>query len=190
MKYLNYLCNIFTYFFIFLHLNLKNVKCRSNFEIIYTKFNCTKIDPQSYLDFINCNISKNSQRSSLNIEMKFKKDLNRFRVNILIAVPRGSSDFVILNLKNVNGCQIIGNQNQGPFLTQVLNLVNQYGNIIRKCPYKRDTLYYLRAFRLDMSALPPLSFETDMKCIFELVREGHKIFWGCAETRIQMRHKH
>lgn len=159
---------------------------QSNFEIVYSKFNCTKGDPKGYINKLSCYISKNTQRSSISAEMQFKKNIKRFSVNLLIVLPRRPVDFVLLNLTRLNGCQFVANKNQVPLIQIIMSRMKQYGNLMEGCPFKRNTLYYFRGLRLDLDALPAFAFDTDMKTWFEVLHEGDILFTMFVHSRIQL----
>ncbi|XP_054737714.1 uncharacterized protein LOC129244123 [Anastrepha obliqua] len=168
---------------------IQNARSKSNLEIIYKQFNCTVNDPKGYITKLSCKVSKNSKRSSVFAELQFKKDLNQFSVDILIKLPRRSADFVLMNLTRLNGCQMMSNKNQVPFIQQVLTSMNQFSNFLQGCPYKHGTLYYLRGYHLDLNSLPAFAFETDMKTWFQVSRAEDILFSGYAYSRIQLRRK-
>ncbi|XP_029406726.2 uncharacterized protein LOC115066269 [Bactrocera dorsalis] len=116
--------------------------------------------------------------------MQYKKSIKRFSINFLIVLPRRPVDFVLLNLTRLNGCQFMANRNQVPLVQQFLNSMKRYSNIMEGCPYKRNTLYYIRGLRLDLDAIPAFAFETDMKSWFDVIHEGDVLFSMYVNSRI------
>ncbi|XP_036332412.1 uncharacterized protein LOC118743756 [Rhagoletis pomonella] len=185
MKHFEYL--LFPVFFALLQLKIQNVLSRSNFDITYKGFNCTTIDPKGYVAKVSCFISKNTKRSSISTEMQFKRDLNYFSINILVVMPRSSEDFVLINMTRIKGCEFMANKNQVPILQLVVSSMSRYGNLLNKCPYKRDTLYYLRGFHLDLNSIPAIAFETDLKTWFDFTYERDILFSGYVHSSIRLR---
>ncbi|XP_018793590.1 PREDICTED: uncharacterized protein LOC108971773 [Bactrocera latifrons] len=174
---------------ILLQSKLKKVQAKSNFELTYTEFNCTVFDPKEFVEKLSCSISKNTKRSSLFMELVFKKDLKHFNINFLVVLPRRPVNFVLLNLTHLNGCQLMANRVQVPFVQILLNSLKRVSNFMQGCPYKRDTLYYFRGLRLNLDAMPAVSFETDMKLWVDFMYERSKLFTFYIDSRIQLRRK-
>ncbi|XP_054089972.1 uncharacterized protein LOC105211713 [Zeugodacus cucurbitae] len=108
-------------------------------------------------------------------------------MNFLIVLPRRPVDFVLLNLTRLNGCQFMENKNQVPFLKILLSSLERVSNFMQGCPYKRGTLYYFRGLRLNLDAMPALSFDTDMKLWVDFMYERSKLFSFFIDSRIQLR---
>ncbi|XP_004533531.1 uncharacterized protein LOC101459867 [Ceratitis capitata] len=170
-----------------LQFYLKNALAKSNFEIIYSEINCTAHDPKGYLAKLSCRTGKSLKLSSLTVEFQFKKDIKYFGLDLRVILPRQSTDFTLLNLTHVNGCQLMANKLQVPLMQLVLGSLNRYGNLMQGCPYKRDTLYYIRGFRMDLNAMPAFAFDTGMKSWLSFRHEGDVLYTLFVNSRIQLR---
>lgn len=57
------------------------------------------------------------------------------------------------------------------------------------CPFKRNTLYYFRRFRLNLELIPALSFETDMKLWIDFLYERLKLFSFYIDSRTRLKRR-
>lgn len=156
--------------------------------MFFDNITCSSDDPNGLLSKLSCYVSKNVKRRTFSIEMQFKKDIRHFTTNICVVLPRkNSNDFVLFNLTNIDGCKLLSNKNQAPFIKLGRSTLDRFGNIPHQCPFQKEILYYIRNFRTDMNLFPAFSFEAEMLLWFDLVVEHKKIIKGFLRSFVTMK---
>lgn len=156
--------------------------------MFFDNITCTSEDPKEFLNMLSCYLSKNVKRRTFSIELQFKKNVRHFMFNMRVVLPRkNANNFVLFNLTNIDGCKLLSNKNQATFIKLGRSTLNRFGNIPQQCPFKKDTLYYIRGFRSDMSRIPAFTFEAEMLLWFDFIVEQKKIIKGFLRSFVTMK---
>ena len=158
-------------------------------DLIFDSINCTKSDRSGLLKHHACSVGKNPKRPSLNMELEFSRAVAFFELNMLISIPRKPKNFVLLNVTKMNGCNLLSNNNLMPLLQMGRTVMERYSNFPNKCPFLKDTLYYIKGLRINMDLLPAFNFETTMNTASEWIVEKKKMLSVDMSTRVAMKTK-
>ena len=155
--------------------------------MVFEHCNCSFLidKPQTLIKQLNCGVSKNIKRRSFSIEFMLAEDVNEFGINMKIQLPRkGQSEFVLLDLKNIEGCKILSNKNQATLVQLGRSTLDRFSNIPHSCPFKKNVLYYIRNFRVDMNNLRIFNFEAEMQVLYDFMLNNKKVFKGFIQGRM------
>ncbi|XP_037941812.1 uncharacterized protein LOC119674728 [Teleopsis dalmanni] len=116
--------------------------------------------------------------------MTFKKDVPTFFLNLRFVLPQKNTEFVILNLTNMNGCELLGNSKQTTLLKIGREHMDRFSNMPRHCPFLKSQVYYIRGFRADMNSFPAFSFDSEFHVFFDFIVQQQTLFKGFILTRV------
>ncbi|XP_020716548.1 uncharacterized protein LOC110118674 [Ceratitis capitata] len=164
-----------------------------DFELFFENFTCSRLPnsnsvASNYLQTLNCGLSKNAKRRTVQMELSFKRDLSDFELNVLIVLPRRrAADFVLLNISYINGCDFLANRHLVTLLQIGRKTIDKYGNFPQRCPFQSNTGYYIRGYRWGMDTLPAFAVQTTVHIHFEYLVNGHIIVEGHIKSRLDLK---
>ncbi|XP_064544116.1 uncharacterized protein LOC135432377 [Drosophila montana] len=157
--------------------------------MMFNNCSCSSDDPEKLLTHLNCSLGRSWRRRTFSIELKFRQPVPKFLVNMASVLPRvNGQDFTLFNLSDINGCQLLANKNQIPFIQLGRHTMESFSNVPKRCPFPKDELIYVRSYRSNMQNIPAFSFESDMHIYFAVLVNGNKIIKGFIQSRVQ-RHR-
>ncbi|EDW01981.1 uncharacterized protein LOC6560011 [Drosophila grimshawi] len=168
------------------HLLAHQATAKNDLELQFVNFTCTRgSHPNAnLLASVNCGLSKNPKRRTLNMEFVLVKPLDVYDFDIVIVLPRRTQKFVVLNV-TTDGCQLLSNKNQVTLLRIIREILDRYSNFPKHCPLKQDKAYNMRGFRLDLSLIPAVTIETPVYVEFSYISKQVVLFTGYIAASVQ-----
>ncbi|XP_037807678.1 uncharacterized protein LOC119601050 [Lucilia sericata] len=125
------------------------------------------------------------------MELTFKRPVNQFYFNILIILQRPrhlpQTEFVLMNLTSLNGCDILTSKYQVTLMQWVRNAMAHYSNFPQKCPFKAHHPYYIRNFKWDMEQMPSFFIEAPIIVEFSYVFDNATKVEGFIEAKLELK---
>ncbi|XP_016946438.1 uncharacterized protein LOC108022106 [Drosophila biarmipes] len=164
-------------------------EAKNNFEMQTDNFTCSSEDANSrILKEFRCGISKSAKRRTWHMEFMLKQPVAEHDFFMKIVLPRRSplADFVLLNV-TTDGCQLLANRNQVPLMRLGRNIMERFSNFPKQCPFKANSTYYIRGFRLDLNLLPAVDMETPVHTQISYRSKHQGLSWisGFLRARVQ-----
>lgn len=103
---------------------------------------------------------------------------------MLMILPRKTENFILLNLTKLDGCELLSNTKQNTIMALFRTSLDRYSNFPDKCPFRRNTLYFIRSYRIDISKFPAFSFETALNIRYESLVDNKVTSEGLIKTLI------
>lgn len=171
-------------------MNFENFTCSTNNNNNdYKKVKHSSVG--AVVEKLSCSLSKNAKRRYLQMEMSFKRQINQFDFNILIILqrPRHATEkqFVLLNLTNINGCDLLAAKNQVTLMYWARTALQHYSNLPRKCPLLAHTPYYTRGFKWDMEQMPSFFLQAPILIEFTYIFENSTKIFGSINAKLELK---